>query len=435
MAEIVVSFLDVGQGDGTWIETNGKKILVDLGTTKNSETTWPEIRDYFRHVKHIPDNVHIDYVFITHGDRDHYNLIPYFNTEFKPTYGKVIIGGRPEDYYENYTLGTCSNCGKKLTAKKILLFKGKVSPKLRCTSKGCSQAFTIKPSDYMGNLVLFNSTPGFDRWLYDMLDSNQADLLPANYYDQTDLGGGSHMQILAANISVSGTNPKSIVLRLLNANNSIILSADATHETESFILNTHPLANIRSNVLKIGHHGSALTSTSSDWVAAVDPEYAFISADRTGDLDKSSGFKLPSQASIDTLLQFGTRIKVDSLTADHKHTCYVPTEFYGKNRSVDSFNSSATGAGLETPLEHQMIAAADVPKVSDHYIEIRSRKAIFTNICTLGDGPEADIGLRFDLVLGEDGSINVHPSSDHVINFDGWPAGQNYRIPGDAAAT
>jgi competence protein ComEC len=70
-------------------------------------------------------------------------------------------------------------------------------------------------------------------------------------------------------------NDMSIVLRLKYMDNTFLLTGDAEKESENDILGK--FSDIRSDVLKVGHHGSE-TSTSQSFLEAVRPQYAAISA-------------------------------------------------------------------------------------------------------------------------------------------------------------
>lgn len=69
-------------------------------------------------------------------------------------------------------------------------------------------------------------------------------------------------------------NNWSAVIHLTYGNTSFLFTGDAEELSEKEILNNG--LNIKSDVLKLGHHGSS-TSTSSDFLKAVNPKYAVIS--------------------------------------------------------------------------------------------------------------------------------------------------------------
>ena len=69
-------------------------------------------------------------------------------------------------------------------------------------------------------------------------------------------------------------NNTSIVLKATYEDTSFLFMGDAETEVENAILSAG--TNVKSNVLKVGHHGSS-TSTSSTFLAAVSPDAAVIS--------------------------------------------------------------------------------------------------------------------------------------------------------------
>lgn len=81
--------------------------------------------------------------------------------------------------------------------------------------------------------------------------------------------------IVAPNSSnYEGLNNWSAVIHLSYGNTSFLFTGDAEALSEEEILNNG--LDIKSDVLKVGHHGSS-TSTSSDFLKAVNPKYAVIS--------------------------------------------------------------------------------------------------------------------------------------------------------------
>ena len=75
-------------------------------------------------------------------------------------------------------------------------------------------------------------------------------------------------------LEFSDTNDNSIVLRLQVENVSFLFTGDATFETEESMMNAG--LNLKSQVLKVAHHGSK-HSTSTEFIQAVKPIYAVIS--------------------------------------------------------------------------------------------------------------------------------------------------------------
>ena len=72
------------------------------------------------------------------------------------------------------------------------------------------------------------------------------------------------------------SNTASIVTRVVYGKTSFMLTGDAPMEIEDYLVRTYG-AQLDSDVLKLGHHGSK-TSTSDLWLDTVTPQYAVVSA-------------------------------------------------------------------------------------------------------------------------------------------------------------
>ncbi len=118
-----------------------------------------------------------------------------------------------------------------------------------------------------------------------------------------NIGGGAVIDILFPDQDVStwSSNDGSIVAKLIYGNTSVMLTGDATAQTEKIVLKDNPARALTSTILKVGHHGSR-TSTSSDFVKAVSPTYALISDGR----DNKYGH--PHQETLNTLAEFGAKV-------------------------------------------------------------------------------------------------------------------------------
>lgn len=78
-------------------------------------------------------------------------------------------------------------------------------------------------------------------------------------------------------VSKMKTNDGSVVGRLVYGDHSVMLTGDATLYTENIILQNENKTDLKSSILKLGHHGSN-TSSGSAWLSAISPSYAIISA-------------------------------------------------------------------------------------------------------------------------------------------------------------
>lgn len=121
--------------------------------------------------------------------------------------------------------------------------------------------------------------------------------------------GGAEIEVLAPGAEyVPGAVPKnndSLVLRVRYGRHSFLLAGDVERQVESQMLGSP----VRSDVLKVAHHGSK-TSTTQEFLDAVAPSFAIVSAGR----DNSYGH--PNPEVIDRLERFGVvvlRTDVDGM--------------------------------------------------------------------------------------------------------------------------
>jgi len=96
------------------------------------------------------------------------------------------------------------------------------------------------------------------------------------------------------------TNTSSIVARLTYGHNSFLFQGDSPQMIENYLVSLDG-ANLKSDVLKAGHHGSK-TSTSDLYVQTVQPVYTVISAG----LHNRYGF--PHHDTIDILNKYHTQL-------------------------------------------------------------------------------------------------------------------------------
>ncbi len=77
-------------------------------------------------------------------------------------------------------------------------------------------------------------------------------------------------------------NGSSAVLRLTCEDNAALFMADATMQAEEYMLFRYRRAELRADVLKVGHHGSN-GSSSLRFLKTVDPTHSVISVDRNNE--------------------------------------------------------------------------------------------------------------------------------------------------------
>lgn len=123
------------------------------------------------------------------------------------------------------------------------------------------------------------------------------DALINNNLQYTILEKGDEFNLSSANFKViyagdetNDINDSSIVLKLTYGNNSFLLTGDATSNIEKTLLND----DIKSDVLKVAHHGSNYSST-DEFLDVVSPKYAVIS------VGKNNNYNHPSNSTLKKL--------------------------------------------------------------------------------------------------------------------------------------
>ena len=199
--ELVAHFIDVGQGDSSFIELpNGDTMLIDAGTASYGD----DIIEYIEDLGYSD----IDYVVATHPHADH-------------------IGGMAE-VIDAFEIGSI------------------YMPKAVSTSKTYE------------NLLETIQDKGLS------IHTGRAGVEVLNTDDLTIL------MFAPVQEEYSNLNNYSIVLKITYGDTSFLYTGDAEDSLDEIT------GDIEADVLKVGHHGSD-TSTTSDFLARVNPSYAVIS--------------------------------------------------------------------------------------------------------------------------------------------------------------
>ncbi|KAB3530727.1 ComEC/Rec2 family competence protein [Alkaliphilus serpentinus] len=105
------------------------------------------------------------------------------------------------------------------------------------------------------------------------------------------------LSILAPLRDGNSLNNWSVVARLVYDNKAFLFTGDAEIEVEEDLLATYEEVNLKSHLLKVGHHGSK-TSTSKEFLDAVEPDIAVIS------LGKNNTYGFPHTETLEKLQNF-----------------------------------------------------------------------------------------------------------------------------------
>jgi len=121
-----------------------------------------------------------------------------------------------------------------------------------------------------------------------------------------DLGGGARLDILfpdfdVSTLSADKTNDGCVVAHLVYKNTSALFTCDAPFSVEEHLLMISTSTDLRSDLLKVAHHGSRYSS-GNDFLAAVGAQFAAIS------VGTQNRYGHPTQEAIDRLLAHQAKI-------------------------------------------------------------------------------------------------------------------------------
>ena len=121
-------------------------------------------------------------------------------------------------------------------------------------------------------------------------------------------------------------NDTSIVLKMNFGNRKYLFMGDATSKVEKKILNK----DLKSDVLKVGHHGSQYSST-REFLEKVSPSYAIIQ------VGVNNSYQHPKQETLNRLKEAGIKV----YRTDEEGTIILSSD--GENISFDSIHTDTNG--------------------------------------------------------------------------------------------
>jgi beta-lactamase superfamily II metal-dependent hydrolase len=263
--ELTIRVLDVGpiNGDAILISSpNGKNVLIDAGDTTKGKTVVDALKRY---------NIQqLDYFIATHPHPDH-------------------IGGAAEVFKAVKVLNVVDN-GQQPSLP--------AQPDAQKPAPGKTVVKTKQPAKSSKSTSLGKFYDDYQQ----ALSSSGAHYELAKPGTKYDLGGGALLTIVAPSepfftkdkMTTGGNeaNANSIVARLDYGSFSMLFAGDAEEQTEHRLLTKE--LDLKSRVLKIGHHGSKYAS-SGDFLSRVQPEVAIVSCGAW------NRYGHPSQAVLDRL--------------------------------------------------------------------------------------------------------------------------------------
>lgn len=266
--DLQIHFINVGQGDCILILfPDGKEMLIDCANYNNSGEIKEHTLDYI--ARYVTDG-QIDYLMVTHGDSDHI----YFVDEVLEIYDV-------DNIYMPFVLAEPNNQEKaeevaNLDPDKLALFTDEDT----LTSGVYADFFIAALSEPDANIILNIGNFSIETATY------RLDFYCYSAEDWAD-SGLSHAEAKNA-ISPIG---------ILEYNGRrVVLTGDSNEINEPMFIEQFSSDVYDCDVLKVGHHGSA-TSSTEEFLDFVNCEYAVISCNASGNT-----FEHPRQATLDRLI-------------------------------------------------------------------------------------------------------------------------------------
>ncbi len=210
--DILINFVDIGQGDSTLIRTGSKTLMIDSGGTTNTNSSYDLGKNTLLPYLLYKKIIKLNYIMISHFDADHCQGFMYVLKNIKVENVIICKQAKNSELYQEF-LDIC----KKKKIKIIYVENGD----------------NIK----IGNIELKILHP-------------QKDLITNN-----------------------PLNNNAIVLKLIYNKFTMLFTGDIEKEAEELIIRNN--INIKADILKVGHHGSK-TSTTQEFLQKVSPKIALI---------------------------------------------------------------------------------------------------------------------------------------------------------------
>jgi len=287
--ELVVHFVDVGQGDCIMLELpDGKTMIIDGGN--NRVAVEKKIIDYANeNIFNGSSSKVFDYMIATHSDTDHIGGIDAVLNAFEV---KTIY--RPKAFYKT---GTNPSVTEQSVA---LLEEGRIEA-LRTAGKLDSAKATMITTDAYAKFLNLAYTETWGAGNPSEVIFHEAGIVISGIHN----GKTYDITFYAPNSSVyhngnsaADINNLSAVVAVEYNGRTIMLTGDAHSESEAEMVASIALPLPKVDALKLGHHGSD-TSTSLAFLTALDPTYVFIC------VGEGNSYKHPTESVLTELDDYG----------------------------------------------------------------------------------------------------------------------------------
>lgn len=279
--ELQIHFMDVGQGDGILILfPDGRDMLIDCANYNNSSTVRGEILDYMD--DYVTDG-QLDYLMLTHCDRDHVSFMD-----------EVLEEYQVDNVFMPNVLATHDKVAEAdIPQERLALFTDEDTVDTACyadffiaalTEPDCTVTLNVDADEESNSVVITDGERQSDG-TYDGATYMLTFYCPtAEYYAESDLSSAEEKNAISP-------------IGVLEYNGfRIVLTGDSNEINEPTFVDRIG-GQLDCDVLKVGHHGSE-TSSTEEFLDAIDCEYAVISCNAAG-----NNFHHPRQTTLDRFIE------------------------------------------------------------------------------------------------------------------------------------
>lgn len=279
--ELQIHFMDVGQGDGILILfPDGRDMLIDCANCNDSSTVRDEILDYMD--DYVTDG-QLDYLMLTHCDRDHVSFMD-----------EVLEEYQVDNVFMPNVLATHDKVAEAdIPQERLALFTDEDTVDTACyadffiaalTEPDCTVTLNVDADEDSNSVVITDGERQSDG-TYDGATYMLTFYCPtAEYYAESDLSSAEEKNAISP-------------VGVLEYNGfRIVLTGDSNEINEPTFVDRIG-GQLDCDVLKVGHHGSE-TSSTEEFLDAIDCEYAVISCNAAGNT-----FHHPRQTTLDRFIE------------------------------------------------------------------------------------------------------------------------------------
>jgi beta-lactamase superfamily II metal-dependent hydrolase len=252
-----IFYLDVGQGDGALIEVGNLRILIDAGPAGNMYsylTKWQ-----YTYLLNFNKKVHIDYVFISHFDTDHYKGIIKILEDKRFTFGTIHHAG----ILKFAAAGNPYNTGLGNTIESnVVKYLSKIFDNLLTANEPAK--FNRDVSNFMDALLAANTQGRVTK----VKRLNAGDVAVSKTIEGqnfsidvlgpfTEKINNKHNYVYWSDDGVT-INGHSLVVKITFGTRTFLFGGDLNSKSENYLLQKHGQINpFEVDVAKSCHHGSS----------------------------------------------------------------------------------------------------------------------------------------------------------------------------------